>query len=209
MKRYLLLLLSILALSPAYAQRTLTISPRGDSLRTFYLSLNVENGWIAGNHVKWQTGEADHPDATSGNHTHCSAFVAAACKRLNLYVLRPPDHKQELLASAQYEWLSGSDAQADGWKPVSGYEAAQSLANTGMVVIAICKNPDEKKPGHAALVMPDQLSKRQLAEDGPSVIMAGTHNHNKIALKGGFKSHLTEWPEHVVAFFYNTQTPPL
>jgi len=209
MKKYATILLSIVAFSTAYAQRTLTISPRGDSLKAFYLSLNVENLWIAGNHVKWQTGEADHPDATSGNHTHCSAFVAAACKRLNMYVLRPPEHKQELLASAQYEWLSGSDAQADGWKPVSGYEAAQSLANTGMVVIAICKNPDEKKPGHAALVMPDQLTRRQLAEDGPSVIMAGTHNHNKIALKVGFKSHLTEWPEHVVAFFYNTQTPPL
>src|SRR5579871_1755051 len=99
-------------------QRSLRVTPKGDSLRTFYLSLDVEHLWIAGNHVKWETGVADRPDATSGNHTHCSAFIAAACKKLGLYVLRPPEHKQELLANAQYDWLSGPEAIADGWVPV-------------------------------------------------------------------------------------------
>jgi hypothetical protein len=209
MKRFSFLLL-LLACGAAHAQRTLTLTPQGEALRTFYLSLDVENGWIAGNHVNWQTGVADHPDATSGNHTHCSAFVAAACKRLNMYVLRPPEHKQELLANAQFEWLAGQDAQADGWKPVEGvdrYEAAQRMANNGMVVIAVCRNPDPKKPGHTALVMPDEKTKRALSEEGPSVIMAGIHNHNKIPLKIGFKSHLTGWPENVVMFYYNTQAP--
>lgn len=71
-------------------QRYLKITQKGDSLRVFYLSLNVENGWIAGFHVNWETGVADKPDAKSGNHTHCSAFVAAACKRLGLYILDRP-----------------------------------------------------------------------------------------------------------------------
>lgn len=210
MKRFPVLLLLLLAYNAPRAQRALTLTPRGDSLKAFYLSLDVENLWIAGNHVQWQTGVADHPDATSGNHTHCSAFVAAACKRLNMYVLRPPEHKQELLANAQFEWLAGADAQRDGWKPLTGadrYVAAQSMANNGMVVIAVCQNPDPKKPGHTALVMPDDKTRHSLSEEGPSVIMAGIHNHNKIPLKTGFKSHLTGWPEDVVMFYYNTQPP--
>src|ERR1700712_3480043 len=166
----------------------------GRRLRDFYLSLNVENGWIAGQHVNWEDGVSDHPDATSGNHTHCSAFVAAACKKLDIYILRPPEHKQELLANGQFAWLKGSEAAADGWKPVNDnnpYLTAQKLANKGMVVVAICENPDSKKPGHAALVMPAEMSMDKMEEGGPFCIMAATHNFNKISLKNGFKSHLT------------------
>src|SRR5580658_6131884 len=49
------------------------IEPAGRQLKEFYFSLDVEHLWIAGNHVNWETGEADKPDATAGNHTHCSA----------------------------------------------------------------------------------------------------------------------------------------
>lgn len=205
------LLLTALIAAPALsAQRDIKLTDQGEALKAFYISLNVENLWIAGSHVNWQTGEADKPDATSGNHTHCSAFVAAACKRLNMYVLRPPDHKQILLANAQYDWLEEPDATAAGWKPVTGnnvFEMAQTLANTGNVVIAICKNPDEKKPGHAALVMPAETNRRTLNDDGPFVIMAGTHNHNKLSLKAGFKSHLIDWPASNIKFYYNTKAP--
>ena len=186
------------------------IEANGNRLKIFYLGLNVENLWIAGSHINWETGVADKPDATSGNHTHCSAFVAAACKRLNIYILRPPEHKQLLLANAQYEWLASGEAANSGWKPVTGnnvYEAAQVLANKGMLVIAVCKNPDESKPGHAALVMPTEITKEKLSEEGPVVIMAGTHNHNMISLKKGFKSHLANWPETSVQFYYNTSAP--
>ncbi len=182
---------------------------KGEALKAFYLSMDVENLWLSGTHVNWQTGEADKPDATAGVHTHCSAFVAAACKRLDIYILRPPDHKQILLANAQYEWLGSQEATEKGWKPVTPgeklYEQAQALANNGYIVVAICKNADEKKPGHAALVMPDDADRRTLTEKGPTLIMAGTHNHNKVSLKGGFKSHLTGWPENEVAFFYNVK----
>ena len=209
-KKISMVVLMLFAFGIVNAQHTLKVTASGDSLKAFYLSLNVENLWIAGNHVNWQTGVADKPDAKSGNHTHCSAFVAAACKKMNMYVLRPPEHKQILLTNAQYEWLAGQEAITNGWKPVEDnniYEAAQAMANNGKVVIAICENPDETKPGHAALVLPDEITKHTLAEEGPSVIMAGTHNHNKIPLKVGFRSHLTSWPEHVVKFYYNTQAP--
>jgi len=209
MKKLFVSIILFAAFGRVSGQRTIAMNAAGDSLKAFYLSLDVENRWIAGNHVKWQTGEADKPDATSGNHTHCSAFVAAACKKLNLYVLRPPEHKQVLLANAQYDWLSGADASSDGWKPVEGknvFEAAQVFANNGSVVIAVCKNPDDSKPGHAALVMPAEITRPELERDGPFVIMAGTHNHNKLSLRAGFKSHLAgDWPATNIAFYYNTQ----
>jgi hypothetical protein len=192
------------------AQSVIPLEERGSALRSFYLSLDVENLWQAGQHIDWETGVADKPEATSGIHTHCSAFVAAACKRLGIYILRPPEHKQVLLSNGQYDWLTGKSAADAGWKQVlSGdvYENAEMMANRGMVVIAICKNPDEKKPGHVALVMPADISRRKLAETGPVLIMAGTHNHNSVSLKTGFKSHLTEWPEHAISFYYNTNLP--
>lgn len=193
-------------------QSGLQIEPAGRQLKEFYFSLGVEHLWIAGNHVNWETGEADKPEATAGKHTHCSAFVAAACKRLNMYILRPPDHGQLLLANAQYDWLASPAAREAGWKPVEStsltlYETVQRLANQGYVVVAICKNPDEKVPGHAALVLPENTSREKLEDSGPAVIMAGTHNHPMITLAAGFKSHLPEWPEHVVKFYSNDRKP--
>src|ERR1700683_3459114 len=151
--KYKILLLPLLLGSFAFRfQSGLRVEPAGEQLKEFYFSLDVEHLWIAGNHVNGETGVADKPEATAGNHTHCSAFVAAACQRLNIFILRPPDHGQLLLANAQYDWLASPAALAAGWKPVEGtfptlYETAQRLANQGYVVVAICKNPDEKVPG--------------------------------------------------------------
>jgi hypothetical protein len=55
------------------------------------------------------------------------------------------------------------------------------------------------------LVMPAEVSLSKIAEDGPFVIQAGTHNHNKISLKAGFKSHLIDWPASNISFYYNTR----
>ena len=97
-----------------YHERWLDPDSKGQQLQQFYLSMDVENRWIAGSHVNWETGEYDKPDATSGNHTHCSAFVSACCKKMGIYILRPPDHGQKLLANAQYEWLSSPEAKSKG-----------------------------------------------------------------------------------------------
>ncbi len=185
------------------------IEPAGRQLKEFYFSLDVERRWIAGTHVNWETGDADKPEAVTGNHTHCSAFIAAACKRLNVYILRPPDHGQILLANAQYEWLETAAARDAGWRPVDEpvYEHAQRLANEGYIVAALCKNPNERIPGHAALVLPEKMTLEKLEDSGPAVIMAGTHNHRMITLKAGFHSHLPGWPENVVRFYYNSQKP--
>ena len=195
----------------AIGQPSCPIDEKGFHLKQFYLSQNIENLWIAGHHIDWETGEPDNPNAEKSIHTHCSAFVAAACKKLNIYILRPPAHGQQLLANAQSDWLETGEARDDGWKPIRGekiYTDAQSFANRGYVVLAIYKNPDQKVPGHAALVMPDERSAEKLEESGPLLIMAGKHNFNRISLKAGFKSHIFSWPEHEILFYYNSNLPP-
>jgi len=177
----------------------------GKKLKEFYLSLDVENLWIAGQHINWETGVADNPEATHNIKTHCSVFAAAACKKLNIYILRPPEHAQTLLANAQYDWLKTTEASVKGWRPISGtnrYAMAQDYANNGYVVVAVVQSPDAHRPGHTALVTPATITDDQLHESGPKVIMAGAKNYNYISLKNGFKSHLTNWPESVIEFYY-------
>jgi len=188
----------------AYGQ-DLKIAPKGQKLKDTYLAMNVENLWIAGTHIDWETGLADEPGATHGIRTHCSAFVAAACEKLGIYVLRPPQHGQVLLANAQEKWLNSADAVAAGWVKINidsnAYEKIQKLANEGKVVVAVSRNPDPKKPGHAALVMPTDCSEALLNAEGPEMIMAGEHNHNQIPLIKAFKSHIHTWPSQEVEFF--------
>ncbi len=191
-----------------YATR-LTIDENGDQLKKFYLGLNVEHLWIEGNHINWKTGEANSPDATIGIHTHCSAFVAAACERMGIYILRPPQNGQILLAKGQYDWLQTEDARKNGWSSLTDinrlslYVQAQKLANSGKVVVTIVKNPDGSKPGHTVLVIPKETDIKTLEKSGPMIIMAGTHNFNFISLKNGFKTHITGWPENEILFFMN------
>jgi len=188
---------------------TLSMNEKGHALKKFYLDLHVEDLWISGHHINWETGEPDNSSSDQDIHTHCSAFVAAACKRLNIYLLRPPDHNMQLLANAQYDWLSSPDAGKKGWKAIIAgniYEEAQQYANNGYVVIAVIKNKNLRLPGHIALVRPAEISKEKLAESGPMLIMAGTHNFNYISLKSGFKSHISEWPGQEVLFYFNTLT---
>jgi hypothetical protein len=197
--------LIVLLFSAVFAQE-LIVDNNGYKLQNYYLGLNVENLWLRGYQVSWLTGVAD--TSTSGS-THCSAFVAAACQRLNTYILRPPDHSQTLLANAQFDWLQSPSAAQNGWvlitdpDPYKIFFTAQDLANKGYVVTATCKNPDTTESGHIAMVMPGQISLDSLNSYGPFVIMAGTNNYNRISLLRGFSSHIDSWPEHSIWFYYN------
>jgi hypothetical protein len=203
-KSFLFSLLTI-SYSPVISQQKLVENKDGRALKEFYLSLHVEGLWLSGQHVNWQTGEPDDPSAEQDIHTHCSAFVAAACEKKNIYLLRPPDHSIQLLANAQYDWLQSDQAKKTGWVKIESsgvYEKAQVLANQGYIVIATCRNKNPKLPGHIALVRPAELTTDQLSGSGPMLISAGTHNFNYISLKSAFSSHLSGWPEEEVLFFY-------
>jgi hypothetical protein len=62
--------------------------------------------------------------AQNFQHTHCSAYVAAAAFYLDIYILRPPNHQQLHLANAQVSWPgadgveNGPTAEEAGWSPL-------------------------------------------------------------------------------------------
>ena len=175
------------------------ITAAGRHLAGVLDGMNVESLWLAHEHVNWETGEPDRGGAYEGpsKHTHCSAFAAAAAKQLDVYLLRPPEHGQQLLANAQAAWLASDAARKDGWHSVNGDRDAQLLANRGELVVVVYANPDRQEPGHIAIVRPSEKSARLLLRDGPQIIQAGNHNHSSTTVRVGFSNHAGAWPGSV------------
>lgn len=174
---------------------------RARALASFLDGLGVERKWLAGRHVDWKTGEPDGgPVSSKGRHTHCSAFVASAAERLGIYILRPPEHGQVLLANAQNEWLPEAGAAA-GWRPLQDRAEAQRWANRGWLVVASYHNHDDDKPGHIVIVRPGQTSADVMASDGPQVIQAGTVNSRSMSLRSAFAGHPAAWRDDEIEFF--------
>jgi len=175
------------------------ITPAGDRLSDTLDAMNVESLWLVHEHVNWETGEPDRgPDYTGpGTHTHCSAVAAAAAKKFGIYLLRPPEHGQILLANAQYDWLAGDAARQAGWRPVGGMQEAQRLANEGNFVLAVYQSPDAHTPGHVGIVRPSKRSMDTLLADGPELIQAGQHNHEKVNTRVAFENHPGAFPDGI------------
>src|SRR5437868_9503370 len=139
--------------------------------------MTVEKLWLPGRVVNWKTGEPlDRPVKDGKAHTHCSAFVAAACLRLGVYILRPPEHGTVQLANAQADWLPKEGAR-HGWRPVATASEAQRLANRGVIVVAAFRETGGK-PGHIAIVRPSTKGGAKLRDEGPQIIQAGMTNAN-------------------------------
>ncbi|HLY54845.1 MAG TPA: hypothetical protein VKS60_04775 [Stellaceae bacterium] len=170
------------------------VSPAGSRLIGFLDATGVDHLWLSGTQVDWRTGvpTAGWIDGAS-QHTHCSAFVASAAMRLGVYVLRPPDHRQKLLANAQMRWLGGDDAATKGWRRLPDVQTAQARANAGDLVLAAVENPDPGKPGHIAIVRPSDIETEALLARGPFVTQAGFTNTLNISLARGFGNHPGAW----------------
>jgi hypothetical protein len=181
------------------------ITAAGQQLAAVLDGMNVESLWIADQHVNWETGEADRGAEYEGpgKHTHCSAFAAAAAKKLGVYILHPPEHGQLLLANAQAKWLSSDKGASQGWRAVAGAEAAQTQANRGNLVVVVFANPDPHEPGHVAIVRPSEKSTAALERNGPDIIQAGTHNHERTVVRVGFSSHPGAWPDGVRYYMHS------
>jgi len=187
-----------LAAAPALAGG---ITADGARLASFLDGTRVEELWPAGVHVAWETGVPDgRPEKTPGKHTHCSAFVAAAAKRLGVYILRPPEHGQVLLANAQYDWLAGEGA-ARGWREVRGGREAQESANRGLLVVATYRNRSDDKPGHIAIVRPSGKSPAQIGAEGPQITQAGGTNYLSTTLRQGFAGHPAAFGRREVRYY--------
>jgi hypothetical protein len=169
------------------------VTPEGHRLAQFLDGSGVEHLWVAGWHVDWQTGEKDRA-APGGREakTHCSAFVAAMAQRVGVYVLRPPDHRQNLLANAQMRWLREHGADA-GWRRLGSYSEAQQAANRGELVLEAFENPDPHRPGHIAIVRPSEKTRAALDRDGPQETQAGERNWLSVTTAAGFRHHKGAW----------------
>lgn len=169
------------------------ISPAGERLVHFLDDGDVMHRWLAGWHIDWRTGEKDRSESGGpAAKTHCSAFVAAMTERLGIYVLRPPQHRQELLANAQMRWLRDHGAE-HGWRALGSYVEAQSAANDGKLVLEAFENPDRHKPGHIAIVRPTEKTRAELDRDGPQETQAGERNAISTTTAAGFRHHRGAW----------------
>jgi hypothetical protein len=177
------------------------ITPAGHKLTKKLDAMDVEHLWLPGVPVNWKTGEPSGKAPTgNGKHTHCSAFAAEACRGLGIYLLRPPEHSQELLANAQYDWLFGS-GKTEGWFQVKDPYQAQHDANQGYLVVAVYKEKDPKRPGHIAIIRPSTKSQQQIGTEGPQVTQAGGHNARSTSLQKGFSNHPDAWGKQKVRYF--------
>jgi LmbE family N-acetylglucosaminyl deacetylase len=170
-------------------------------------ALDVEHRWPAGVHVRWDTGMPDGvAESGWGKHTHCSAFAAAAAQRAGIYLLRPPEHQQLLLANAQYDWLA-TEGAAQGWRPLQDGLEAQRYANQGWFVLATYKNHRGDLPGHIAIVRPSDKDASTIALEGPQITQAGGTNYRSVALRTGFAGHPSAWARHEVRFYAHAVQP--
>ena len=194
-------IVAVLALLPPASTPAEDIARLAQKAVAVIDALNVERRWPAGVHVQWESGEPDGKPATGmGKHTHCSAFAASAAKHLGVYLLRPPQHPQALLANAQYDWLESKGAQ-EGWQPVRDGVEAQALANRGLLVVATYRNPKDNKPGHIAIVRPSDKGRAAIQSEGPQITQAGGTNYRSTSLKQGFASHPFAWTHNEVRYY--------
>ena len=182
-------LVVVAAFTFAAPARAAELPPDARKLLALLDGAHVEARWPAQQHVDWRTGIPDgKPERGTGVHTHCSAFVAAIAERLGIYILRPPEHSQVLLANAQHDWLASAGAQS-GWRALADGAAAQAAANRGQFVVVAYRNHRDDKPGHIAIVRPSDKSAAALAADGPEITQAGGHNYTDSTVRIGFAGH--------------------
>ncbi len=193
-----------------------SLTAGGYRLMAFIDGFPIDTQWLTGHRIVWQTGQQNGPDGIGpSDHTHCSAFVAALALDLNIYILRPPNHGQELLADAQMAWLgggasSGPTAAESGWRSLGSASgsgvlaAAVDAANQGKLVFAGYNQPPVggvQRSGHVVAVRPQTTID---AEAGPQVVMAGTNNWRAISMRSAFESHAGAWPDGITVYVHDT-----
>ncbi|MCW3124273.1 MAG: hypothetical protein JWQ38_3765 [Flavipsychrobacter sp.] len=197
----------ILILCSCYASaQTLVVDSNGEKLRQFYLSLDVSHLWLKGHDIDWETGL---PNGGFANKTYCTKFVAATCKRLNIYTQRPSGPGHSFSANTLYDWMSTKEAQKKGWvrieagSLISMYSAAQQYANGGKVVVVLYKDKSGNTPGHSALVRPAIIGYDDLVNVGPVLMQAGNINSDSVRLTKTFGKAVKNFPDENILFYFN------
>lgn len=177
------------------------ITRAGEALSSYLDSLNIMHKWQPGVHVDWLSGEPDNK--TGVTTSHCSTFAAAAMARMNVYLLRPPQHSEYLLANAQYNWLINESKQ-QGWFAIENGLKAQEWANQGYAVIVAVKNPNSKRPGHIAVVRPSTKPDDNIINEGPDITQAGLENYQRSSVLQGFIHHIKSAQDSSLIYYGHT-----
>ena len=191
--------------SPFEVGPTNTISAEGQALSDLLDSFAVEQYWVRGVSVNWLTGASggSGPNMTTGTASHCSAFAPAVAYVLGVYLLRPPDKSDLNLANNQADWLVTNTA---GWFPVPSMTNAQHLANTGVLVVASCK--ETSGSGHIAVLRPSTRSDADVQAYGPQECQSGVNNYNSTNVIAGFDQHPGAFPDRI-HYYGHTYTNPI
>lgn len=182
------------------------LSPSALHILQILNDTHVEELWQSGRHINWETGEPDRPLGYLGpeTKTHCSAFAAAVGERLGVYMLRPPQHAQELLANAQTSWFDSEQGREAGWYRVDTPERAQAFANHGKLVVVSYASSDPHRPGHIGIVRPDaRRTLKEIQNDGVFMTQAGETNYLRVSERTAFKHHTGAWPDGVRYFAHD------
>jgi hypothetical protein len=187
-----------------------TVTHEGQILDRVIDSMHVDQLWQPHVHIDWQTGQQDKPATYTGpdKATHCSSFTAALGEKLHVYLLHPPEHPQQLLASAQARWFHSKEGVKDGWVPVETAVEAQTRANKGELVMVVFESPDESKPGHIAVVRPTAKTTAEIEKDGPQTAQAGALNFSSGVARVSFAKHPGAWPNGVKYYAHTVGWPP-
>ena len=199
MKKLLFILYGFMAVQTfAQDSTTTTITPNGEKILMLLDSSHVDSLWRKGYNVDWLSGAS--LSKASPSLTHCSAFGAAFADRLGVYLLRPPQHSQNLLANAQCIWLATDTAAQLGWHKVNTALEAQNAADSGYLVVIGYQSPNPNTSGHFAIVRPDVKTYSLLKAEGPQETQSGDTNAISISEKLGFSAHPLAFPNGVIYY---------
>ena len=115
-------------------------------------------------------------------------------------MLRPPEHRQILLARAQAKRFPSIKGQAADWREVSTARKAQRPANQGNLVAVVFDSPNPQKPGHIAIVRPCEKAGRRSFKRA--------NNYESTSTQNGFRAHPGAWPGGVRYYAHPVSQQP-
>ena len=177
--------------APSTADTT-TQAATGAALRTFLDSQDLAHLWQKGWRIDWYSGKGLWKWPRDGKlHTHCSAFVASVCSRLNIPLPTPANNSERGLADRQALWLQGKEGAAAGWRGIA-ITAAQAVADSGELVV-VCLY-QKSGPGHIGIIRP-------LEKDSLFVAQAGKINGARVPLPAAFAAHRGAVENGLIEFY--------
>ena len=172
-------------------------------------SMDLSTKWLPGYNVDCLTGERVKEKSTTVSSSHCSCFVFAVCKKMNIKMIGTPEYKQYNLSTNQMRWLKTDDAKKSGWNEINGslnekYLMSQKKANNGYLVIAGVEQDNEIR-GHIAIVRPSNKMDFYVKNEGPEVMSSSTINTVSSSLRDDFLYYQKDMKdfENRTKFYYN------